>query len=128
MQCPYCKQSMDDGSDKCPHCGRQINVELSDTSSVLNEYEGPLGTSRPALLWGLLASGFGMTGFFGILGIVFGIIGLNRTNRFRQYTGTLYGRAKAGMILSFVGIVLGAVTFTAVCVIFTLFWFKGCTR
>lgn len=126
MQCPYCKKEFPEGTDKCPHCGREINVRLSSKSDLLNEYEGPLATSRPALLWGILASAFALSGFFGALGIVFGIIGLRRANQFRDFTGSLYGRAKAGKILSFAGIIGGAITFAATIIVLNVLMIGAC--
>ena len=105
MKCPYCAQEMPDDAMCCPACGKAINVSLQQEE----EYVGPLGSSRPLLTWGILAAGLGCIPFTCVLGVVFGILGLSKAARHIRFTGSLYGPARAGRILSIVGIAAGAV-------------------
>lgn len=104
MKCPYCAAELPAEAERCPACGKAINVKIQEA----NGYEGPLGTSRPILTWGLLAAGLGCVPFTCPLGVVFGITGLRKAARHARFTGSLYGPARAGKILSIVGIAAGA--------------------
>lgn len=104
MKCPYCGSALSDDAETCGACGKAINVRLKQG----RDYVGPLGTSRPLLTWGILAAVFGCIPFTCVLGVIFGLIGLKKANGHARFTGSLYGPARAGKILSIVGIALGA--------------------
>ena len=81
------------------------------------------GSSRPLLTWGILAAGLGCIPFTCVLGVVFGILGLSKAARHIRFTGSLYGPARAGRILSIVGIAAGAVVS-----VLTVLWIIHLTR
>lgn len=108
MRCSYCGYSMEKEQERCPSCGKMLQVQLQETKDQVTEYEGPMGTSKPAFTWGLLASVLGSTLIGSPLGIIFGLVGLLRAKNFERYTGSLYGRGRVGKILSVVGIVVGS--------------------
>lgn len=105
MKCPYCRNEISGDSDHCPKCGKSILVKLKNGE----DYVGPLGTSRPILTWGILAMGLGCIPITCILGVVFGLIGLRKANNYVKFTGTLLGPARAGKILSIIGICIGVI-------------------
>ncbi|MBR1709020.1 MAG: hypothetical protein IJ719_09360 [Clostridia bacterium] len=105
MKCPYCRNELSGDSDHCPNCGRSIVVKIKKEE----DYIGPLGTSRPILTWGILAIGLGCIPITCVLGVVFGLIGLHKANNYAKFTGTLLGPARAGKILSILGISMGVI-------------------
>ena len=105
MKCPYCAKELPENAERCPACGKAINVALQNEE----EYVGPLGSSRPILTWGILAAVLGCIPFTCILGVIFGAIGLSKAARYIRFTGSMFGPARAGRILSIVGIAAGAI-------------------
>ena len=103
MKCPYCGHALPGETGVCPACGRELNVRLQSEA----EHVGPLGTSRPVLIWGILATALGCLPFVCVLGVSFGLVGLRKAAAHVRFTGSLYGPARAGKILSIVGIALG---------------------
>ena len=121
MKCPYCGEEIKNESGYCEACGKTAPavVELKEGK----DYVGPLGTSRPILTWGILSLGFGCIPFTCVLGIIFGIIGLRRAAQHERFTGTLLGPARAGKILSWIGLVVGSVM-TGLVVWYCVRWFS----
>ncbi len=109
MRCSYCGYAMDREQERCPSCGKLLQVQLQEPKDQVTEYEGPIGTSKPAFTWGLLASVLGSSLIASPLGIIFGLIGLLRARNFERYTGSLYGRGRVGKTLSIVGMVIGSI-------------------
>ena len=62
--------------------------------------------STKALVWGNL--GLAMSGW-GVLGLIFSIIGKNCANSFERMTGELSGKAKVGSILAKIGLIISIV-------------------
>ena len=84
----------------------------------------PMGPSDPGLatnilVMGIVAVATACTVWFGFLGIIFGIIGLNKAKKFTEECGQLFGKAKVGKYLSLGGLIAGsAVTAYVVLYIF----------
>jgi len=108
MNCPKCGQVIENGTARCPHCDQVIDVMLKKNAANA-DYCGPLGTSKPAFVWGILACVFACLAVTSPLGIIFGCIGKKKANDFCNYTGSLYGRARVGRMLSQAGFVIGIV-------------------
>ena len=73
----------------------------------------PMGPSDPGLaknilVMGIVAVATACTVWFGFLGIIFGILGLNKAKKFTEECGQLYGKAKVGKFLSLGGLIGGA--------------------
>ena len=75
----------------------------------------PMGPSDPGLaknilVMGIVAVATACTVWFGFLGIIFGILGLNKAKKFMEDTnGQLYGKAKIGKYMSLGGLIGGCV-------------------
>ena len=74
----------------------------------------PMGPADPGLatsilVMGIVAVATACTVWFGFLGIIFGIIGLNKAKKFTEECGQLYGVAKVGQYLSLGGLIGGSV-------------------
>ena len=125
MNCPYCGKEIEQSAQHCPHCGHVMDVMLKGTDGSA-DYCGPLGTSKPAFVWGILACVFAFLTLTSPLGIIFGCIGKRKARNFTDYTGSLYGRAKVGRTLSQIGFIGGIVmtSLVAVWLFISLFiWF-----
>ena len=75
---------------------------------------GVMGPSDPGLatnilVMGIVAVATACTVWFGFLGIIFGIIGLNKAKKFTEECGQLFGKAKVGKYLSLGGLIAGSV-------------------
>ena len=57
---------------------------------------------------GIVAVATACTVWFGFLGIIFGIIGLNKAKKFTEECGQLFGKAKVGKYLSLGGLIAGS--------------------
>lgn len=73
----------------------------------------PMGPSDPGLatstlVMGIVAVATACTVWFGFLGIIFGIIGLNKAKKFTEECGQLFGKAKVGKFLSLGGLIGGS--------------------
>ena len=73
----------------------------------------PMGPSDPGLatnilVMGIVAVATACTVWFGFLGIIFGIIGLNKAKKFTEECGQLFGKAKVGKFLSLGGLIAGS--------------------
>ena len=73
----------------------------------------PMGANNPSLatnilVMGIVAVATACTVWFGFLGIIFGIIGLNKAKKFTEECGQLFGKAKVGKFLSLGGLIGGA--------------------
>ena len=73
----------------------------------------PMGPADPGLatsilVMGIVAVATACTVWFGFLGIIFGIIGLNKAKKFTEECGQLFGKAKVGKFLSLGGLIGGA--------------------
>lgn len=74
---------------------------------------GVMGPSDPGLatnilVMGIVAVATACTVWFGFLGIIFGIIGLNKAKKFTEECGQLFGKAKVGKYLSLGGLIAGS--------------------
>ena len=73
----------------------------------------PMGANNPELaksilVMGIIAVATACTVWFGFLGIIFGIIGLNKAKKFTEECGQLFGKAKVGKFLSLGGLIAGS--------------------
>ncbi len=73
----------------------------------------PMGPADPGLatsilVMGIVAVATACTVWFGFLGIIFGIIGLNKAKKFTEECGQLFGKAKVGKFLSLGGLIGGS--------------------
>lgn len=74
----------------------------------------PMGANNPELaksilVMGIIAVATACTVWFGFLGIIFGILGLNKSKKFTEECGQLFGKAKVGKYLSLGGLIGGSV-------------------
>lgn len=74
----------------------------------------PMGANNPelaksVLVMGIVAVATACTVWFGFLGIIFGILGLNKAKKFTEECGQLFGKAKVGKYLSLGGLIGGSV-------------------
>ncbi|MBR3298135.1 MAG: hypothetical protein IKI64_02915 [Clostridia bacterium] len=107
MYCTNCGAKFEDGSSNCPYCGTVAMNENNNVSQT-STYEGPMCDPTPVLVWGILGLAFALS--TGILGIIFSIIGLKKSNQYIAYTSGAYSRkAQIGRKLSIAGIITGAV-------------------
>jgi len=65
--------------------------------------------AKSILVMGIVAVATACTVWFGFLGIIFGIIGLNKAKKFTEECGQLFGKAKVGKYLSLGGLIGGSV-------------------
>lgn len=66
-------------------------------------------TSTKVLVFGILGLAFACSVYLSILGIIFSAIGMSQANSFARANGAVFGKAKAGRILSKVGLPVGIV-------------------
>lgn len=65
--------------------------------------------AKSILIMGIVAVATACTVWFGFLGIIFGILGLNKAKKFTEECGQLFGKAKVGKYLSLGGLIGGSV-------------------
>ncbi len=70
---------------------------------------GDNSLAKSVLTFGIMAVAFAVSTYFSFMGIIFGIIGLNKAKKFQEEAGQLYGKAKIGKYLSLGGLIGGAV-------------------
>ncbi|MCR4702500.1 MAG: zinc-ribbon domain-containing protein [Saccharofermentans sp.] len=73
--------------------------------------------SKNILIMGIVAVATACTVWFGFLGIIFGIIGLNKAKKFTEQCGQIFGKAKVGKYLSLGGMI-GGICVTAYILIY----------
>ena len=66
-------------------------------------------TSTKVLVFGILGLAFACSVYLSILGIIFSAIGMSQANSFARANGAVFGKAKAGRILSKVGLPVGII-------------------
>ena len=130
MFCKNCGSKIEDGARFCPSCGTAVESAAPVTPAaepVAQPVQAPVqepvyvapapapvqapDNSTSVLVMGILAVALCE---FGILGIIFGAIGLGKAKAFLLSHGILFGKAKVGRILSKVGLIVG--------IIMTVFW------
>ena len=71
---------------------------------------GDNSLAKSVLTFGIMAVAFAISTYFSFMGIIFGIIGLNKAKKFMEEAGgQLYGKAKIGKYLSLGGLIGGCV-------------------
>lgn len=111
MYCKYCGTDVAEGARFCENCGAAIERTVeTPTPFIDDEFEAQknaLGGSVFALgLTGLIFSNTSLA----LFGIILSAIGLGKARKYKRFAGVLEGRAKAGAILSRIGLAVGIVT------------------
>ena len=111
MYCKYCGTDVAEGARFCENCGAAIEGTVeTPTPFIDDEFEvqkNALGGSVFALgLTGLIFSNTSLA----LLGIILSAVGLGKARKYKRFAGVLEGRAKAGLILSKVGLAVGIAT------------------
>lgn len=94
--CGNCGATMSADASFCTKCGKAIKGETK--KEVVTEV-----TSEPSPTNGFAIAGFVCSFFFNILGLVFSIIGINKS---KDLNGNGKGLAIAGIIISSAGFIL----------------------
>lgn len=111
MFCTNCGSQVNDNLTVCPNCGAALSLN-KPVQTAASTYVGPMCDPNPVLKWGIIGLAFAG---FGILGIIFSIIGLNKYKQYQTFTSGAYSRkAVIGKRLSIGGIIAGAAM--------TVFW------
>ena len=110
MNCVKCGAPVD-GKAYCPQCG-------TPTAQMNGQQPGQtLGNPSKVLVFGILSLALSS----GIIGIIFGIIGLVQANRYNQTYGPVSKQVSIGKGLSIAGIVVSGlcliVCITVICVV-----------
>jgi len=109
MYCRNCGREIRDDAEYCTYCGAQINSAQPEyrqagySSSAVSP--AAKGAAVSAMVWGIVALATCQLP----LGFIVGIVGMNKY-RFAEALGMTAGMARAGKIMSIVGIVLGAIS------------------
>lgn len=108
MYCRNCGRQVQEGTRYCPYCGSEMPCDKSidDRQRAAWENRG-YAPSRPAN--GYAIAGFVLAFFFALLGLIFSIIGYNKSK-------VMYG---SGRGLAIAGIIISAVWmgFVLICII-----------
>lgn len=124
MFCKNCGNQVADGASFCANCGMPVeesapgfkpaSLESKPASVPAYSYVSapapvPQVDSGSVLTFGILALVFANTFLLSFLGIVFGVIAMNKANTYCACGYPLEGKAKVGRILGKVGMILGIV-------------------
>lgn len=116
MYCQKCGAFLNENSRLCPQCGNPIPGEERNVT-INSTYQGALGNPTPVLVWGIVGLAFSLSFYLSLLGVIFSIVGLNKSNTYNQFTSyTTSNKAKIGRRLSIAGIAVGSL-FTILVVI-----------
>ncbi len=134
MFCPNCGTQLPDSTKFCPNCGAQLAqaqpapqpeqapaqpMPQPEPPSTYQEYQQVPAqlvlatdeingvTPSNILLFGILGTALGYT--FGLIGLIFSLIGMNKAKQYTEGGGELTGKAKVGRILCIVGLILSIV-------------------
>lgn len=108
MYCNNCGAQLAENSRFCQNCGQLVQSEKQNVSAA-STYEGPMGNPTPVLVWGIISLAFACSFFLSFLGIVFGIVGLNKYNTYVDFCGTGSKQAHIGRKLSKAGLIVGII-------------------
>lgn len=98
MYCKKCGAELEDGVLFCSKCGQKIDGETQEETIHVDHTSGSSSSSYN----GVCIAGFVLSFFFGLLGLIFSIVGLNSAKRSGQKGKEL---AIAGIVISAVSIV-----------------------
>ncbi len=109
MFCKKCGAYMNDNQRYCSQCGAVIIGEEGNVSSV-SSYVGPMGSTTPTLVFGILGLSFSCSFCLSILGIIFSIIGLCKANRAVDIIANTSRNVNIGRRLAIAGLIVGIIT------------------
>ena len=111
MYCQKCGAQLNESSRVCPQCN----------ATVYSTYAGPLGNPVPVLVWGVVGLSTALTFYFSLLGVIFSIVGLVKSNRYNEFTNSADSNmARIGRRLSIAGIIVGGILTTVLLVLLVL--------
>ncbi len=106
MYCKKCGAQVFENTRFCPNCNMVIYGEEQNITET-STYEGPMGSPAPTLIWGILGLAFSVTFWLSVLGLIFSIIGINKSKRFLNFTGGAENtRVTVGRCFSIAGIIV----------------------
>lgn len=110
MFCKNCGHELNDNAIICPNCGVPTDKMQQTASAAPVEQKKPNGFAITALVLGLVGLVGGNYAFLipGIIGLVFGIIGMVKS---KQYSAR--GLAIAALVVSIVGLVIWLIIWIA---------------
>ena len=108
MFCKYCGNQLKDGSKFCENCGAEVNQHAATATPV--DHTQPVQTANDAPK-GLAIAGFICSFFAPLVGLILSCIALK--NYKTSTSQDCLGLAKAGKILSIIGIVVTVIIFIA---------------
>ncbi|MBR4435760.1 MAG: zinc-ribbon domain-containing protein [Clostridia bacterium] len=112
MFCSNCGAQVNDNLTVCPNCGAIMQGNKPNVTAA-STYVGPMGDPTPVLTWGII--GLAISCVFGIIGLIFSLIGLKKYNNYKSFTSGAYSRqAEIGKKLSIAGIIVSIAV--------TVFW------
>ena len=118
MNCEKCGATLNENSRVCPQCGAAIQGEEQHITTT-STYQGPLGNPTPVLVWGIVGLSFALTFYFSFLGIIFSAVGLNKANKYNQFTHFAdSNQARIGRKLSIAGLITGCILTTLMIIFF----------
>ena len=99
--CAKCGNEMDKDATFCANCGQPVKGETKVEKVKVEKVE--VESNNVPVSNGMAIAGFILSFFVPVLGLIFSIIGLKKSN---QMNGAGRGLAKAGLILSIIWLAL----------------------
>ena len=131
MFCPKCGAQLNANYRMCPQCGAMLQAQPGNVQNNVPNYAPgyapnsapgyapvngytPSNTvdeaAKPILVFGILSLSFSLSFFMSLLGLIFGIVGLNKAKAYlASVRSTPAKQATVGQKLSLAGTIIGAV-------------------
>lgn len=127
MICTKCGNTIPNGAKYCSHCGTEQPKSSEPGMPVFEAFEPETQyqpaqttmnspetnareiivappTAKQTMIWAILGAAFGCTFFTSFLGIIFSVKTKRLVKSYKEYWGTPHGMAKAGDIISRIGL------------------------
>ena len=103
--CPKCGANVPDGTTYCPTCGAPLYFQEAPVQNVpANNAAAASAAGTPCMVLGILSLVFS-----GLVGLILAIVGKSKVRSYEQQFGPATGKAKAGKILTTLGMVFSII-------------------